>query len=425
MKIIMHIDFNSFFASVEQQANPFLRGKPIAVAGKGRNNMDGKPQDVSALRYERSIVTTASREAKKLGIKTAMSTIEAKQMIPNLEIIPGDPRKYAEITKRFLAILRRYADSVEQFSADEAFADVTCAAQDYFGAVMLAQLIRDDVAKECGAYCTASIGIGPNKLIAKLAGESVKPSGLTVVRPEEVEAFVLTRELQDICGIGPRTAAHLKELGIESTAKLRETPRSTLVHHFKSYGHFLYNASRGLGPDEVQYERVPEKSIGHSYTFPYDLETDIELQTNLLALCDKVAWRLRKGNFVGSVVSVYVRYHGFSGNGAHRKISVPISDGLELYKNAWTILQEIRDVHAPVRLLGVSLSSLVRMHAPSSLFRKDQKTAETIQALDTLQTRYGAGIWQRASTLKTVMLERIGGWHYDHELSESRSKIAS
>ncbi|MCR4311881.1 MAG: hypothetical protein NUV56_01220, partial [Candidatus Uhrbacteria bacterium] len=151
-RIIFHLDFNSFFASVEQQANPFLRGKAIAVAGKGKESIDIAKAHVGHervnlhdLRFRRSVVTTASREAKQRGVKTAMATWEALSICPELIVIPGDPQKYSEITNRFLAILRRYGDKVELFSADEAFVDATMAAGDWMGAIILAQRIRDDI----------------------------------------------------------------------------------------------------------------------------------------------------------------------------------------------------------------------------------------------------------------------------------------
>jgi len=189
-RIIMHIDMNSYFASVEQQANPFLRGKPIGVTGKSFDTNE-------SAKAQRSIIATASIEAKRLGIKTAMSTSEAKRLLPSLIIVPGDPEKYAEITHRFNKIFNEFTDQVEIFSVDESFLDVTDWAQDYFGATMMAQAIRERIKEDCGERITCSIGIAPNKLIAKLASESHKPNGLTVVRPEQVLDFVASQKLGD------------------------------------------------------------------------------------------------------------------------------------------------------------------------------------------------------------------------------------
>ncbi|MFH1632371.1 MAG: DNA polymerase IV [bacterium] len=439
MPIVLHIDFNSYFASVEQQANPFLRGKPIAVAGKGKRSIDLAAAHKSKARFnlahiqlERTVVTTASYEAKRMGVKTAMSSTEAKKICPELIIVPGDPRKYSEITKRFLSILRRYADAVEQFSTDEAFADLTSCG-DYFGATIIAQMIRADLKRECGASCTASIGIGPNKLIAKLASESVKPNGFTVISPDLVNDFILSRELDDICGIGPRIKSRLHGIGISTMESLRKASLSKLVDEFKpSYGHFLYAAACGLGDDSVVDSDEAPKSIGHSYTYSFDLDRADEIKRNLLVLCDRVAWRMRRDGFIGTHLSVYARYSSslgagrtsptpsdrpwFSGAGRSKRFQEPMHDGLEIYKNAWAILNRIRDPNCGIRLLGVSVSGLILSPMPNSLFPKQQKMRRVLTALDQIQTRYGASTWQRVATLGTELKERTSGWTYDHEI---------
>ncbi len=398
----MHIDFNSFFASVEQQANPHLRGKAIAVAGKAGGDL------------RRSVVTTASREAKARGVKTAMATWEAKKICPELIIVPGDPQKYAMITERLLNVCRKYADNVEQFSTDEVFIDVTLAADNYFGASMLALMIRRDLKATCGSVCTASIGVAPNKLVAKLASESVKPNGLTVVRPHEVEAFVRTRPLADFCGIGRQTEKRLAELGVTSVDTLRTVPRARLIELFKSYGEWLHDASFGQATDVLKDDTLPAKSIGHSYTFPHDLQTLPEVKKNLLAMADKVAWRLRQQKMVAKRITAYVRYGDFGGDGSARLLNVPVSDGLTISQNAWQLLAPQLELERGVRLLGVSVSELQNVALPTSLFRKEQRMQQVVTALDSVQTKFGADAWRRASTLQTSFRERTSGWHYDH-----------
>jgi DNA polymerase IV len=422
MPIILHLDFNSYFASVEQQANPFLRGLPIAVAGKGRHSIDvamaqrgNKHIAIDQLQFQRSVVTTASREAKKRGVKTAMGTWQARKICPEMLVIPGDPQKYGELTRRFMAILERHADKVQRFSTDEAFADITCASGgDYFGATVLAQRIRAEIAEDCGEYCTVSIGIAPNKFLAKLASESKKPNGLTVVQPHEAEDFVLTRPLAEFCGIGRRIEKHLEKLGATSVATLRRLPLSLLLSEFKSYGHWLYGAARGRGPDDLEVETDP-KSIGNSYTFPHDLKTEDEIYRNLLALSDRVAWRMRKQNFVATHVIGYVRYGDFDGHGSHRRCQDPLIDGLEIANTAWEMLKAKLDVAAGVRLLGVSVTGLLPTPGSESLFDKDRRKTRVLKALDKVTDKYGSGVWQRAATMKTSFKERVSGWHYDHE----------
>ncbi len=422
-KIILHVDFNSFFASVEQQANPFLRGKAIAVAGKSKRTINVHSETnrnhrskINQLDYQRSVITTSSKEAKAQGVKTAMSTNEAKKLCPELIIIPGDPQKYSKITKTFLSILKEHSDSVEQFSTDEAFADITFTAKDYFGAIMIAQIIRNEIKEKCGEYCTASIGIAPNKLVAKLACESVKPNGLTVIKPKDVQNFILSKQLNDICGIGHQVEKSLNSSGITTMQSLLDEPLEKLIQKFKpSYGSFLYNSARGIGSDKVLNTEESPKSIGNSYTFPHDLDNEAEIKTNLLALCDKVASRMRKNHFVATNISVYVRYSGFLGTGKTKTSKTPIQDGLDIYKNAWSVLKKTLDPNIPVRLIGISVSGLIRSDMPNPLFKKQKQTEQALKALDKLEYKFGSGIWQRASTMNTIFKERVSGWHYDHE----------
>lgn len=411
---------NSYFASVEQQANPFLRGKAIGVTGK---------------RKERSVVAAASREAKRLGVKTAMSTWEAKRILPSIILVAGDPEKYGDITRRFNAIFRDYTPLVEQFSVDESFLDVTDVAQDYLGATAIALAIRERLRVECGDLITASIGVAPNKLLAKLASETVKPSGLTVVRPHQAIDLLDRSSLQDLCGIGPRIADRLNDLGIRSFAQLRQFPLSKLAAEFKSYGLWLHNAAHGIGDDIVSPDAEDPKSVGHSYTLPADTNDPKIVQRHLLALCDKVAWRLRRDGFAARCVTAYVRFGDFSGAGKQHRFQEPISDGLSLFKAAWKLISVIASetkqsprgiasacgprndiLRHPIRLVGISASELITGSRPTSLFRKDRNVVSTLRALDKIQARYGDRAWTRASLLSTNVLERTSGFRYDHEL---------
>jgi DNA polymerase-4 len=390
-RIIMHIDMNSYFASVEQQANPFLRGKPIGVTGKAKAAASGKAT--------RSIISAASIEAKRMGIKGIMSTWEAKRACPSLIFVQGDMTKYSAIMKRFNTVFRRYTDKVEIFSIDESFLDVTESAKDYLGAIAIAQMIKHDLKRACGEHITCSVGIGANKLMAKLASEQIKPDGLTVVRPGEEEQLLNTCALQDLCGIGPRINKRLNAMGITTFQQLRKAPLTLLEQHFKSYGHWLYHAARGRGDDHVISELADPKSMGHSYTLPHDTYDEKTLRRTLLGLADKVAWRLRRDGFSTTLVRAYVRYGDFTGNGQELKIQTPIQDGLELYKVAWSLIDRWRSLDKPVRLVGISAGALVKASAPAPLFKKEQKFSSVLSALDKVQHRYGSHSWSRASLL--------------------------
>lgn len=406
-RIYIHVDMNSYFASVEQQANPFLRGKAVAITGK---RSDGQEQT-------RSIVTTASIEAKKLGVKTAMSTWEAKHICPSLILYPGDPEKYSAIMHRFNAIFREFTPHVDPFSVDESFLDITEEAGDYFGATCIAQMIRMRLVEDCGERMTASIGVAPNKLVAKLAGESVKPNGLTVIMPEDVISFIDTRELQDLCGIGPRIYARLNNLGIFTFAQLRKFPLERLKEAFQSYGIWLHEASHGIAGSKSTFEQSDEpKSVGHSYTLPNDTHDLLEIKRYLLKLCDNVGWRLRRDGFVARRVKAYIRYGDFSGEGQQKLFQESTADGLKIFQNAWSILKRLYNPHHPVRLVGISVSELSCQPEQPSLFLKERKMISVLEALDQIQHRYGARSWTRATLLTTNIKNRSSGFHFDHEL---------
>jgi DNA polymerase-4 len=402
----MHIDMNSYFASVEQQANPFLRGKAIGVTGK---------------RLERSVIAAASREAKKLGVKTAMATWQAKHILPSIILVPGDPEKYAHITTTFNQIFAEEADSVERFSVDESFLDVTERAGDYFGATAIAVRIRDRLRLECGSYITASIGIAPNKMMAKLASESVKPDGLTVVPPHHVLKLLDASGLEDLCGIGPRIARRLENMGVHTFQQLREHPLDALTREFKSYGLWLHEAAHGRGDEVVCSNVPPPKSIGHSYTLPQNTTNARVAEHYLLALCEKVAWRMRRDGYLSRTVVSFVRFGDFSGVGGQMPLDEPSANGWNLFLAARALLKKHRalssgQLQRPIRLVGISATSLVEGSEPLPLDLQKRKHVRILPALDRLQHRFGDQAWTRASLLSTNILPRTSGFAYDHEI---------
>lgn len=413
-KILIHIDFNSYFASVEQQANPFLRNKAIAITGKSKYSIDIKDLsekvDIEKVKLNRTVITTASSEAKKLGIKTAMSSIEALRLCPELKVIPGDPKKYEYITNRFLNILREYSDKVEKFSNDEAFVDITDIAGDYFGAIIIAEGIRNKIKSEIGENCSVSIGIANNKTLAKLASEYKKPNGLTLVKSEEAINFIDKCKLSDICGIGLKVEDRLNKLGIYNFAQLRDFPLDELFHEFKSYAFFLHNIAYGLGEDRINNE-IEVKSIGNSYTFCEDINDDIELRKQALAICDKVAFRLRKKGMVAYGISFYIRYANFGGSMKKSiKLKEPVDDGLYLLNIIWPY---IKDSKRSIRLFGVSVNNLVIGIGNTSIISKDEKVKKLWLVLDQIMNKFGNNILSRLNTVNTNFKGRVSGWHYD------------
>lgn len=308
----MHIDFNSYFATVEQQANPRLRGKPIGVTGGDR--------------MDRTVVGAASIEAKKFGVKTGMQLMDAKKLCPNLILVKGDSDKYLEVTKRFLGILKDYSPYLEVFSIDEVFlelppsviarSEATKQSNKRLPrslrslAMTIGLEIKSRVRTEIGEWMKCSIGISYNKLMAKLASSLQKPDGLVVIKNQKEAIKVLDKvELDEICGIGGRIKVRLNNMGIFNFKQLRQAPLETLLASFKSYGQVLYNMARGIDEFPVIpfYEKEEVRSVGHRHTIDHDTSDPLEIKQILLKLTELVARRLRAKNLVGKTIHCWYR----------------------------------------------------------------------------------------------------------------------
>ncbi|MCX6811656.1 MAG: DNA polymerase IV [Candidatus Berkelbacteria bacterium] len=403
-RIIAHIDMNSYFATVEQQARPSLRGKPIGVSGKNDS---------------RSIVAAASIEAKKRGVKTAMSIPMARRLCPEIIIVPGDPSKYEFVTKKFIKIFINYTPEVEIFSVDEAFLDLSHL--NYQEAGKVAQKIKQRIKQEIGEWITCSVGIGPNKMVAKLASDKQKPDGLIIVRPKEVKKFMKTIKLTDICGIASRIERRLNMLGIKTTRELANFSEKILIYEFGLYGHLLKMWGRGEDPSLIipYYLEEKPRSIGHSYTLPKDTYDPREIKRYLYLISDKVGRRARKQKFSGRVISLYIRFYDFTGFYKPKTIQYPVSDSYEIYKICCIILNSIKKDKA-VRMIGVSLSGLIKTeNTTRSLIPLRQKIEKSLSACDKINNRYGEMMITRAEFLPALargrdrnfgLKERVGGF---------------
>jgi DNA polymerase IV len=319
-RIILHVDFNSYFATVEQQANPRLRGKPIGVTGGDRT--------------KRTVIGAASIEAKQFGVKTGMQLYEARKLCPQIILVRGDSEKYLECTKRFLNILKDYSPYLEVFSIDEVFLELPLPViarrydeaiqlgikpnQDCFALwarnddlVMIAQGIKKRIKSQIGEWLRVSIGISYNKLMAKLAGSLQKPDGLIVIPDQKTAIEVLDKvSLDEICGIGYRIKSRLNKLGIFNFKQLRQVPLEILLFEFKSYGQFLYNGARGIDTRPIIpfYEKEEVKSVGHRLTMNRDSADPVEIKQILLKLTELIARKLRAKKLVGRTVSCWFRH---------------------------------------------------------------------------------------------------------------------
>ena len=396
MKNILHIDFNSFFATVEQQANPRLRGKPIGVTGGDR--------------MKRTVVGAASVEAKRFGVKTGMQIWEALKLCPNLILVQGDSDKYLEVTKRFLNILKDYSPNLEIFSIDEVFLEV----EDNTDVLTLAQEIKDRIKSEVGDYITCSIGISYNKLMAKLAGSLYKPDGLVAILDPQAAQFILDRvELDEICGIGRQIKKRLLNMGITNFQNLRLASRESLIASFKSYGEVLYNMSRGIDNNPVIpfFEKEEVKSIGHRHTISHDTSDLNEIKQTLLKMSEMVGKRARDKKLVGKTIHVFFRYSfefpytKFEGDGMQVTIQYT-QDGLEIFNAGFEAFLKLWN-GKKVRMIGLSLSNLKPILPQTiSLLPETYKKETILKVLDKINNKFGEFTLQRGILLNSQKIKR-------------------
>lgn len=394
-RIILHIDFDSFFASVEQQCNPLLRNRPIGVTATNG----------------RTCIIASSREAKRLGIKTGTRSYDAFRICPELQLVGADFTKYWEISKKFISICKDFSPFVEVFSIDELFMDVTLSAHLYGGPESLVEVLKQRIRIEIGEVITVSVGIAPNKLLAKLASGLKKPNGMFRVYPHHLESVYRIAELQDICGIGPRIEARLRLMGVRTLLQLRKTPLSTLVSEFGNVeGHFLYDVGRGIDPRPVlHYSEDPTvKSVGRQYCIPRNIHDPRVILQHVYELYEEVALKLRrlnkKARSSGLWLSGEFVLHG------HMTQTTYVDQGADLYRLGMQVLEQ-KYGGLPtgyVRKIGVWAGYLEDTHNLSlPLLPKDRKQAKLIKVVDQLNDKFGDhtirnGFLLNAAKLTTV-----------------------
>jgi DNA polymerase-4 len=404
--LIMHIDMDSYFASVEQQANPHLRGKPIVVSGR---------PDIH------SVVAAASKEAKRYGIRSGMTTWEARKLCPDVIFVPGDPAKYETMTRRFLSILIRYTPMVEVYSIDEVFMDVTQQASRWGGPLVLARRIQTDFRRELGDWITCSIGIAPNKLLAKLAVEEAKPAGVRWLRPEEVPEVLEKTPVESVCGIGPRIARRLHHMGVWKLADLGRFPERYLRQAFGVYGTTLYLWGRGLDPTPlVPYWQEEEvKSVGHSHAIPKVLRHPEGARSVLLYLCERVGRRLRAKGLAGRVVHSGFRDAEMHWHAKQKALETPTDDEERIFRVAVEICEELGGFPAETTLVGVRVAGLVpKEETPRPLLPWERRRERLLWALDRIKNRYGErAIWRGSVYACSMLTEATGGMGRQKELA--------
>ena len=374
MKQILHIDMNAFFASVEQRANPALRGRPMAVGGSA----------------QRGVILSPSYEARSFGVKTGMTYWEGRQKCPELILVPADSAKYSHACEQLLGIWRDFTPLVEMFSIDEAFLDVTGCESLFGDPVRIALRIKERVWNETRLTC--SVGIGPNKLLAKLGSDMQKPDGLVLIAPDDVHHVLEDLPVKEICGIGPSLTHALAGMGIRTCGELGRAPLRKLSARFGVIGGRLRDMGLGIDDDPVNAAasegEADARSMGHSMTLNEDCLDKTMIERHILQLSEKVGRRLRRGGYAGRTVTLTLRYADFHTFSKQRKIRHAVDHGLEIYGATIGILREVH-LQQPIRLVGVSVSGLERNGEQMPLFEDERRRKFTAEAMDEINDRYG------------------------------------
>src|SRR4051812_33585438 len=370
---------DAFFAAVEQLDDPALRGKPILVGGNG----------------PRSVVATASYEARPFGCRSAMPMAVAKRLCPQAIIVPGHYHRYREVSDAMFAILEDFTPLIQPLSIDEAFLDLTGTQRLLGDAESVARRIKQRVRDEL--KLTISVGVAPNKFLAKLASDLQKPDGLTVIREQDIDRMLPPLPISKIWGIGPKTQQRLNGLGIKTIGDIRKLPLEVLTAKFGSEGERYYRLSRGLDDRDVTPDSQA-KSIGQEQTFGVDLTDAEELRAVLLGEVEQVARRLRRHNLRARAVSLKIRDGEFHTITRAATLDSP-SDVTQVL---WDAARGIFDNWAassfrPLRLLGMQATNLTSDSEQLSLFAdtKTQQQRKVDAALDQINARFGSAAVRR------------------------------
>lgn len=401
MREILHIDMNSYFATVEQQANPHLRGKPVAVLGS---------------KAKRTIIVASSIEAKRFGVKTTDSLQEGLEKCPNLTIIHGEPRKYSYVTKKFIHIFERYTDKVEIFSIDEAFLDVTDSSHLFGGPEEIARKIKENIRTEIGSWISCSVGIASNKFLAKTGSDLQKPDGLVIITAENKDEILLNLPLKEFCGIGPRILARLDLIGINNTEQLRNFPDVALKKEFGIVrSRNLKSMVYGIDSSPVisWRERQPAKSFSCSRTLNKDVVKRQEIERQILFLFEKVSKKLRDDGYWAREVGLWLRFKDFTGFGRTVRLGYWVCDSFVFYKKSLEILDSIY-LKQPVRAIGVYAGRVQKsQNVPMSILTEDKMNEKILNTMDGVNNRFGEDVITRGRLTGVKLKEIVSGMGRD------------
>jgi len=345
-RTILHVDMDSFFASVEIQRNPELRGKPVIV---GADPKGGRG---------RGVVSTCSYEARKFGVRSGMPIARAYKLCPEAVYLPVNMSLYQEVSRRVMVIIRNFADKFEQTGIDEAYLDATEMVKRFGSAEELALSIKKSVFDKEGLTC--SIGIGPNKSVAKIASDFKKPNGLTIVRGRDVKDFLAPIPVSKIVGVGKKSEEKLKEMGIETIGQLASYPRENLEKALGSYGLWFWKIANGLDEEEVREGEGEPQSLSLEHTFEKDVK-DVELISKTIdSMAEELGMELNRQGLLFKTISIKIRFQDFQTFTRSKSLVTPSDDKETMSRIAKILLREFEEDRRKVRLIGLKVSNFKR-----------------------------------------------------------------
>lgn len=379
---ILHVDIDAFYASVEVLKDPSLAGKPVVVGGAGA----------------RGVVASASYEARKFGVRSAMPAVRARRLCPDIVFLPSDFDAYRAHSNRFREVLLAHTPLVEPISLDEAFLDIAGATTLFGPPVQIAAKIRADVAREVGVTC--SVGVASTKFVAKLASDGCKPDGLLHVPIDGVAAFLDPLPVGRLWGVGEKTGETLGRLGIRTIGDLGRTPEAILQRVLgDASAHHLWELANGIDPREVISYESP-KSVSHEETFERDLDADQDILRELLDLAGRVGSRLREDGYQARKVVLKARLANFQTLTRSRTLPDPTDIGADLYRAVAELYAALPGQRRRIRLLGVQATGLVPAGAEQLALLHGERWGDVERTIDRIERRFGRGAARPASLIE-------------------------
>lgn len=380
---ILHVDMDAFFASVEQRDHPELRGKPVLVGGEG----------------PRGVVAAASYEARVFGIHSAMPSAIAKRLCPDAIFVSGSHSNYRAVSNQVFAIFERFTPAIQPLSIDEAFLDVTGTERLFDSPFAIAEQIRAAVKSEINLTC--SVGVAPNKFLAKLASDMNKPDGIMLIEHDRIHEILDPMPASAIPGVGPATMKQLARLGVRTIGDIRKLPVNTLRAKLNDHGDRLHQYASGIDDRPVRQDREA-KSISHEHTFEQDLKDPEDVRAIIARQSEDVAYRVRKHQRFARTITIKVRFGDFETVTRSITLDHPTDSTSEIHRAARELFDRWAAAYRPVRLIGVGASQLTEQADNAGLF--DQQTNETQRTVDRVGdeiiNRFGKDAVRRASSIK-------------------------